>query len=143
MVLQNHIYKSLRPHDQKLLSHITMAHFNTAVKSLAGPLTLCLKLYCQQIAGGVLLREKQESHHFRSEKGNICFCSEQDFKSFAFIKSGRKHTPLTSKLLTERLASLQSEFHLNHRNFKQSTGTGFRALDKVARLLKNAMGFRF
>lgn len=32
--------------------------------------------------------------------------------------------------------STKSEFYLNHRNFKQSTGTSFRDLDEVAKLLK-------
>ena len=34
MVFQNHIRKSLRPHDQKLLSHITNPCFSTVLKFL-------------------------------------------------------------------------------------------------------------
>lgn len=61
-----------------------------------------------------------------------------------WLKSWRKHihTDTHKQAFNWKVSfSVKSEFYLNHRNF--SLQTVFRDLDKVARLLRNAMGFRF
>lgn len=111
MLFQNHMYKPFM-YEQKLLSHITITHFNTAIKFLirSPPPLSTLTLQCPQIAGRVLLREKQETHHFRGCEKEIFSSIQSKSLSFLHLPQIRKkiHTPLTSKLLTERLAFLQS-----------------------------------
>lgn len=141
MAFQNHMYKSLRPHDQKLLSHITIPHFNTTIKFLnKSALIICLNSLDSRRN---FAQRKTREHHVKGEKGNTFFSQSKIF-SLLYLALIKNEIYTHKQAFNQKVRfSAKSEFYLNRRNFKQSIDTSFRDLDEVARLLKNAMGFRF
>ena len=121
MVFQNHMYKSLRPHDQKLLSHIIIPHFNTAIKFLSrSPFTVCLNLLVPADRWRNFAQRKTGNPSFqgvRKETFSSVCCKILCFLHLAQI---RKKIHTHKQAFNRKVSfSAKSEFYLNHRNFKQ------------------------
>lgn len=157
--------KSLRPHDQQSPSHISALPFNRAMNifsssvSLAALFTICLNfiMLSERWSWKKKTNQNQTSTKKQQTKQNRkAKFSGARIETFSFVQgkivslsllgSNQKentHTHTPNNLLSERLAFLKSLNSTWITATSNSLQAVFRDLDTVARLLKNAMGFRF